>query len=89
MVGNFATCAQTGKRKRSKEVPHFQHLSLTSKLEIHAQSDQGLSSLARVLCGSLVTGTAERQRDGSVQYRDAMGRLTGSAMAGPPSGAAP
>jgi hypothetical protein len=28
-----------------------------------------------------MTGTAERQRDGSVQYRDAMGRLTGSATA--------
>jgi hypothetical protein len=28
-----------------------------------------------------LTGTAERQRDGSVQYRDAMGRLTGSATA--------
>ena len=26
-----------------------------------------------------MTGTAERQRDGSVQYRDGMGRLTGSA----------
>jgi len=26
-----------------------------------------------------MTGTAERQRDGSVQYRDAMGRLAGSA----------
>ena len=24
-----------------------------------------------------MTGTAERMRDGSVQYRDAMGRLTG------------
>jgi len=30
-----------------------------------------------------MTGTAERQRDGSVQYRDAMGRLTGSATAPP------
>jgi len=28
-----------------------------------------------------MTGTAERQRDGSVQYRDAMGRLTSSATA--------
>lgn len=28
-----------------------------------------------------MTGTAERQRDGSVQYRDAMGMLTGSATA--------
>src|SRR5262245_48747764 len=28
-----------------------------------------------------MTGTAERQRDGSVQYRDGMGRLTGSATA--------
>ena len=28
-----------------------------------------------------MTGTAEGQRDGSVQYRDAMGRLTGSATA--------
>jgi len=28
-----------------------------------------------------MTGTAERMRDGSVQYRDAMGRLTGSATA--------
>jgi YD repeat-containing protein len=28
-----------------------------------------------------MTGTAERMRDGSVQYRDAMGRLTGSARA--------
>ena len=28
-----------------------------------------------------VTDTAERQRDGSVQYRDAVGRLTGSATA--------
>jgi hypothetical protein len=28
-----------------------------------------------------MTGTAERQRDGSVQYRDAMGRLTVSATA--------
>ena len=28
-----------------------------------------------------MTGTAERQRDGSVQYRDSMDRLTGSAPA--------
>jgi YD repeat-containing protein len=28
-----------------------------------------------------ISGTAERQRDGSMQYRDAMGRLTGSATA--------
>jgi YD repeat-containing protein len=28
-----------------------------------------------------MSGTAERMRDGSVQYRDAMGRLTGSASA--------
>src|SRR5262249_10900016 len=28
-----------------------------------------------------MTATAERMRDGSVQYRDAMGRLTGSATA--------
>ena len=28
-----------------------------------------------------MTGTAERMRDGSVQYRDAMGTLTGSATA--------
>ena len=28
-----------------------------------------------------LTGTTERQRDGSVQYRDAMDRLTGSATA--------
>jgi len=28
-----------------------------------------------------LTGTAERMRDGSVQYRDARGRLTGSATA--------
>ena len=28
-----------------------------------------------------MTGSAERMRDGSVQYRDAMGRLTGSATA--------
>jgi len=28
-----------------------------------------------------MTGTAERQRDGSVQYRDAWGRLTGPATA--------
>jgi YD repeat-containing protein len=27
-----------------------------------------------------MTGTAERMRDGSVRYRDAMGRHTGSAM---------
>jgi len=28
-----------------------------------------------------MTGTAEQQRDGSVQYRDAMDRLTGSVTA--------
>jgi len=28
-----------------------------------------------------MTGTVERMRDGSVQYRDAMGRMTGSATA--------
>jgi YD repeat-containing protein len=28
-----------------------------------------------------LTGSAERMRDGSVQYRDAMGRMTGSATA--------
>jgi len=38
------------------------------------------SQCARDRSGRM-TGTAERQRDGSVQYRDAMGRMTGSATA--------